>query len=98
VYGVGLAVADAPYALESVGVNAAVSECEPRASDVVTNCAVPPDTATALPSEDPLSENCTEPTADDGVTVAVIVTVAPGAALVDGETPMVVVVVAVAIE
>jgi len=78
---------------ELVGVKVAVNECDPRASDVVVSCPVPLDTVTGLLRGEPLSENCTVPTAFDGVTVAVIVTVAPGTAVSAGETPSDVVVV-----
>jgi hypothetical protein len=69
-----------------------VNECEPCASDVDDRLALPDDTATGEPRGEPLSENWTVPTAVDGATVAVMVTVAPTPADVVGETPRLVVV------
>jgi hypothetical protein len=55
----------------SPGRKAALSARVPAASEVVVSEAVPPDTATGVPSADPPSENCTVPAAPDGETVAV---------------------------
>src|SRR5882672_4026792 len=58
-------------------VNTAVSECVPTVSAEVLVAAVPPETVTGLPRLLAPSLNCTEPAAEDGVTVAVSVTEVP---------------------
>jgi hypothetical protein len=85
VYGTAVDV-DAVNAVASVGVNTAVSECEPSASTALTD-AVPPDTVWVDPTCVAPSMNATVPGAPDGLTVAVRVSVAPDAAGDAGVTP-----------
>jgi hypothetical protein len=94
VYGTAVDV-DAVKAVGSVGVNTAVSECEPSASTELTD-AVPPDTVWVEPTCVAPSMNATVPAAPDGATVAVSVSVAPDEAGEAGVTPSVVVVVVAA--
>ena len=58
-----------------VGVNAADSASVPAAANDVVVLAVPPETVTGVPMAVPPTENCTEPVALAGETVAVRVTV-----------------------
>ena len=74
-------------------VNSAVRVCEPTLSDDVVVDAEPAVTATVAMVEAP-SLNATEPGADDELTVAVSVTVAPCVAVETGLTASVVVVAA----
>ena len=82
-YGTALDV-ELANALESVGVNFAVSECEPAVSVLFVIWAMPPATA-AVPSAVAPSKNCTDPAADEGDTVAFSVSVrAPGSVATPG--------------
>jgi hypothetical protein len=83
---------DAVNAVESVGVNVALSECEPSASTVLTD-AVPEATVWVVPIWVVPSKNWTVPAAPGGARVAVRVSVAPWAAGLVGDTASVVVVV-----
>ena len=67
---------DGPKAVGLVGVNTALSEWVPTGSVVVME-AVPPVTVTGLPMRVTPSWNCTLPTADAGVSVAVSVSPVP---------------------
>jgi hypothetical protein len=81
-----------------VGVNTAVSWCEPAVNVVVVCDAVPLLMATALPMLVAPSLNCTVPAAAVGLTVAVSVTAVPTTAGVAAEDVLSVVLVAVAPE
>lgn len=78
-------------AVASVGVNVAFNEWVPM-TKVVDMDAVPDDTATGEPIAVVPSQNCTEPTADEGVSVAVRVEAGPTTIGLGGVTPRVVVV------
>jgi hypothetical protein len=81
------------YAVASVGVNFAESECTPPVIAEVVSDAVPPDTATALPKAEAPSKNWTDPAAAEGVNVALSVTDVPSATGLAGVTLSAVVVV-----
>jgi hypothetical protein len=69
-----------PNALGVLDVNTAVMECVSTDRFDVVKVALPPSTATALPSASLPSMNCTEPGAVDGVMVAVKITDVPDGA------------------
>ena len=83
---------DPANAVGSVGMNCAVSECDPSASTDITE-ADPETSGWVVPTWVVPSKNVTVPTAAVGVTVAVSVSVAPCAAGDVGVTPSTVVVV-----
>ncbi len=64
-------------AVESVGVNTPVTECEPGGRIVKGPTTTPPNTGTGLPRLVSPSVNCTVPTALNGATVAMGITKPP---------------------